>query len=138
VAAGEQVIRRAYDALNRRDYELMAELADPDFEMDLTERVMNPASYHGAEGMQRFLREIDELWTSMEIRVERVLERGDEALAVVLVAARWQAADDAAPGGRRRGLEGVRGRRPLASALCSTPSPTASKPPSVTFARAAS
>jgi ketosteroid isomerase-like protein len=85
VAAGEQVIRRAYDALNRRDYELMAELADPDFEMDLTERVMNPASYHGAEGMQRFLREIDELWTSMEIRVERVLERGDEALAVVLV-----------------------------------------------------
>lgn len=78
-------MRRAYDALNRRDYELLADLADPDFEMDMTDRVLNPATYQGAAGMERFLREVDELWASMQIRAERVIERGDELLAVVLV-----------------------------------------------------
>ena len=79
------LVRRAYVALGERDYETLADLADPDFELDLTERVLNPATYRGAEGMQRFLEEIDELWTSMEISVERTLERGDEVLAVLSV-----------------------------------------------------
>ena len=81
----EEVLRRTYDALTRRDLAVLDELADPDFEMDLTERVLNPATYHGAEGMLRFLAEIDELWASMDIDVERVIERGDEALAVLMV-----------------------------------------------------
>ena len=79
------LVRQAYEALGERDYETLAGLADPDFELDLTERVLNPATYRGAEGMQRFLEEIDELWTSMQIRVERPVERGDEVLAVLSV-----------------------------------------------------
>ena len=83
--AGEEVLRRTYEALARRDFTALSELADPDFEMDLTERVLNPATYRGAEGLLRFLGEIDELWASMDIDVERVIERGDEVLAVLLV-----------------------------------------------------
>jgi ketosteroid isomerase-like protein len=79
------LVRRAYDALNRRDLEALAALADPEFEMDLTERVLNPATYKGAEGMQRFIGEIDDLWTFMEISVDEIHERGDEVLAVLLV-----------------------------------------------------
>ena len=82
---GEEVLRRTYEALARRDFTALSELADPDFEMDLTERVLNPATYRGAEGLLRFLGEIDELWASMDIDVERVIERGDEVLAVLLV-----------------------------------------------------
>ena len=82
---GEEVLRRTYEALVRRDLAVLEELADPDFEMDLTERVLNPATYHGAEGLLRFLGEIDDLWASMDIDVERVIERGDEALAVLMV-----------------------------------------------------
>jgi ketosteroid isomerase-like protein len=82
---GAEVVRQAYDALNRRDFEGLSALADPDFEMDLTERVLNPATYRGAEGMLQFLGEIDDLWTTMDISVDRMLERGDEVLAVVLV-----------------------------------------------------
>ncbi len=82
---GEEVLRRTYEALTRRDLAVLDELADPDFEMDLTERVLNPATYHGAEGLLRFLGEIDELWASMDIDVERVIERGDEVLAVLMV-----------------------------------------------------
>jgi ketosteroid isomerase-like protein len=85
VPGSEEVLRRTYEALTRRDLAVLNELADPDFEMDLTERVLNPATYHGAEGMLRFLAEIDELWASMDIDVERVIERGDEVLAVLMV-----------------------------------------------------
>jgi ketosteroid isomerase-like protein len=85
VPDGEAVLRRTYEALVRRDLAVLDELADPDFEMDLTERVLNPATYRGAEGMLRFLGEIDELWASMDIDVERVLESGDEVLAVLMV-----------------------------------------------------
>ena len=85
MAGGEEVLRRTYAALTRRDLVALEELADPDFEMDLTERVLNPATYHGAEGLLRFLGEIDELWASMDIDVERVIERGDELLAVLMV-----------------------------------------------------
>ena len=85
MAGGEEVLRRTYAALTRRDFVALEELADPDFEMDLTERVLNPATYHGAEGLLRFLGEIDELWASMDIDVERVIERGDELLAVLMV-----------------------------------------------------
>jgi ketosteroid isomerase-like protein len=85
VPGGEEVLRRTYEALARRDLVVLDELADPNFEMDLTERVLNPATYHGAEGLLRFLGEVDELWASMDIDVERVIERGDEVLAVLLV-----------------------------------------------------
>jgi ketosteroid isomerase-like protein len=85
VPDGEAVLRRTYEALVRRDLAVLDELADPDFEMDLTERVLNPATYRGAEGLLRFLGEIDELWASMDIDVERVIERGDEVLAVLMV-----------------------------------------------------
>ena len=81
----EEVLRRTYEALTRRDFAVLQELADPDFEMDLTERVLNPATYRGAEGLLRFLGEIDELWASMDIAVEQVIEHGDEVLAVLLV-----------------------------------------------------
>jgi ketosteroid isomerase-like protein len=85
VAGGEQVLRRTYDALARRDLAVLSELADPDFEMDLTERVLNPATYRGADGLLRFLEEIDDLWASMDIAIERVIEHGDDVLAVLLV-----------------------------------------------------
>jgi uncharacterized protein len=80
-----ELVRRAYAAFADRDYEAMAELADPDFEMDLTDRVLNPATYHGADGMQQFFAEVDELWESMDMRVERLVERDDEVLALLLV-----------------------------------------------------
>ena len=81
--AAADVLRDAYDALGRRDFEVLSGLADADFEMDLTDRVLNPATYRGEEGLARFLQEVDELWASMDLVVERVLERGDQVLAVL-------------------------------------------------------
>jgi ketosteroid isomerase-like protein len=80
-----QLVRRAYEALAARDYETLAELAVPDFELDLTDRVFNPATYRGEEGVRQFFAEVDELWESMDMKVERLVERGDEALALLEV-----------------------------------------------------
>jgi ketosteroid isomerase-like protein len=85
VPAAADLLRAAYDALGRRDFEALSGLADPGFEMDLTDRVLNPATYRGAEGLARFVQEVDELWASMDLTVEQVLERDDEALAILRV-----------------------------------------------------
>ena len=88
MASRVELLRQVYDALGRRDFDALAALADPDFEMDLTDRVLNPATYRGADGLARFLAEVDELWASMELELDRVIERGDQVLAVLRVTLR--------------------------------------------------
>jgi ketosteroid isomerase-like protein len=85
VTATADLVRRAYTALAARDFEALAELAEPDFELDVTDRVFNPATYRGEEGLRRFLAEVDELWESMDMTVDRLVERGDEVLALLSV-----------------------------------------------------
>ena len=80
-----ELVNAAYVALARRDFDALAELAVPDFELDVTDRVFNPATYQGADGLRQFLAEVDELWESMDMEVERLVERGDEVLALLLV-----------------------------------------------------
>ena len=79
------LVRRAYAALAERDFETLSELAVPDFELDVTDRVLNPASYRGEEGLRQFLAEVDELWEFMDMKVERLVERDDEVLALLAV-----------------------------------------------------
>jgi ketosteroid isomerase-like protein len=85
VSAAGDLVRRGYAALAERDFDTLSELAVPDFEMDLTDRVLNPATYRGEEGLRQFLAEIDELWESMDMKIERLLERDDEVLALLAV-----------------------------------------------------
>jgi ketosteroid isomerase-like protein len=85
VATTADLVRRAYTALAERDFETLSELAVPDFELDITDRVLNPASYRGEQGLRQFLAEVDELWESMDMKIERLVERDDEVLALLLV-----------------------------------------------------
>jgi ketosteroid isomerase-like protein len=80
-----ELVKRAYAALAERDFDTLSELAAPDFEMDMTVRVLNPATYRGEQGLRQFLAEIDELWESMDMQVERLVERDDEVLALLAV-----------------------------------------------------
>jgi ketosteroid isomerase-like protein len=80
-----ELVRRAYAALSERDYETLEELAAPDFELDLTDRVFNPATYRGPDGVRQFFAEVDELWESMDMKVERLLARDDEVLVLLAV-----------------------------------------------------
>jgi ketosteroid isomerase-like protein len=84
VSAGD-LVRRAYEAFAARDLETLGAIAIADFELDMTDRVLNPATYRGEQGVRQFFAEIDELWESMDMKVERLVERDDQVLALLEV-----------------------------------------------------
>ena len=49
----------------------------PDFEVDATDRVLNPDQYEGIEGFRRLAGEMAEVWDSWEIEPLEFLENGD-------------------------------------------------------------
>jgi ketosteroid isomerase-like protein len=85
VSAAEDLLARAYDAMNRRDFEELAAITAPDFELDLSARVFNPATYRGLEGVRQFLSELEDLWQLERLEVERMLVHDDEALVIVTI-----------------------------------------------------
>jgi ketosteroid isomerase-like protein len=76
-------VRRAHDALNHGDPEALASLCAPDFRLDMSDRVFNPAVYSGQSGIQRFLAEVHEVWESFTWEPTDVKEAGDVVLALV-------------------------------------------------------
>ena len=73
----EQLIRQGYDAWNQGDWARMEALLAPDFEVDATDRVLNPDHYVGIEGFRRLAGEMAEVWDSWEIEpVEFIVLRG--------------------------------------------------------------
>jgi ketosteroid isomerase-like protein len=79
------VVKDVYAAWARQDYDVFPRVAHPEIEMDFTDRVLNPDTYRGYDGLRRFIGEVAELWEWMVMDIERVIERGDEVLVVVRV-----------------------------------------------------
>jgi ketosteroid isomerase-like protein len=84
----EQVIRQGYDAWNRADWAAMEAFLAPEFEVDATDRVLNPDSYQGIEGFRRLAGEMAEVWDSWEVEPLQFIERGDLMLVAHRVRAR--------------------------------------------------
>ncbi len=78
-----EIVRRAYQLLNRGDIESLVELCSDDFVMDMSERVFNPETYRGHEGMRRFHRDVQEAWESYQWTVEDALAAGDSVVALL-------------------------------------------------------
>ena len=45
-----ETVRRAHEALNDGDVKALVTEYDPDFRLDMSDRVLNPAVYEGHEG----------------------------------------------------------------------------------------
>ena len=84
----EKLIRAGYDAWNRGDWATMEALLGPDFEVDATDRVLNPATYSGLEGFRLLVSEMFEIWDSWLIEPGEFVERGDEVFVEHTVKAR--------------------------------------------------
>lgn len=84
----EELVRRGYDAWNRGDFEAMEQLLAPDFEIDATDRVLNPDRYFGLEGFRQLAAEMFEIWDSWLIEPQEVVELGDRVFVAHLVRAR--------------------------------------------------
>ncbi len=78
-----EIVRRAYDHLNRGDVEGLERICDDDFVMDLSERVFNPATYRGHSGIQQFVTDVNEAWERYHWEVEDTLIAGDSVVALL-------------------------------------------------------
>lgn len=78
-----EIVRSAYDRLNRMDAEGLIELCDPGFTMDMTGRVFNPDVYEGAEGVRRFVSGVADAWEAYRWEVEDTRSEGDRVVALL-------------------------------------------------------
>jgi ketosteroid isomerase-like protein len=90
-----EIVRRAYELLNQGDIEGFVGLCDDDFVMDMSERVFNPETYRGHEGIRRFHRDVEEAWESYRWDVEEARTTGDSVVA--LLHCRAKSREDAPP-----------------------------------------
>jgi ketosteroid isomerase-like protein len=77
------VVCRIYERLNQGDVEGVVELCDDDFEMDMSERVFNPDTYSGHDGIRRFHEGVVSSWKSYRWDVEETRVAGDSVVAML-------------------------------------------------------
>jgi ketosteroid isomerase-like protein len=77
------VVRRIYERLNQGDVEAVVALCDDDFLMDMSERVFNPDTYRGHDGIRRFYAGVTEAWESYRWDVEETRVAGDSVVAML-------------------------------------------------------
>jgi ketosteroid isomerase-like protein len=78
-----EIVRRIYERLNRGDVEGVVELCDDGFLMDMSERVFNPDTYSGPDGIRRFYAGVRDAWESYRWDVEETRVAGDSVVAML-------------------------------------------------------
>jgi ketosteroid isomerase-like protein len=78
-----EVVRAAYEHLNRGDIEALVDLCDDEFVMDMSERVFNPDIYRGRDDIRRFYREVRSAWDSYQWEVEGTRDTSDSVVAML-------------------------------------------------------
>ncbi len=78
-----EIVRHAHDALNAGDIEGLVALCDPEFRLDMSDRVFNPAVYHGHEGIRAFYAEVMEIWERFTWEPIELREHDDVVIALV-------------------------------------------------------
>jgi uncharacterized protein len=77
------LVRRAYEALNTGDVEGLISLCDQAFELDMEERVFNPATYNGHDGIRRFYGEVHDVWEEFRWNPEELIPSDDRVVALL-------------------------------------------------------
>jgi|SRR5215207_6400866 ketosteroid isomerase-like protein len=78
-----EIVRQAFERLNRGDVDGVIELCDEAFVIDMSERVFNPDVYHGHDGIRRFYEGVVDAWEHYEWNVEDALTAQDAVVAML-------------------------------------------------------
>jgi ketosteroid isomerase-like protein len=65
-----------------------ADLLAPDFEIDMSRRVFNPAVYRGIDGLMRLNNEIHDVWEEFRAVPEQFIDAGDRVVVLETIHAR--------------------------------------------------
>jgi ketosteroid isomerase-like protein len=90
-----ETVGRIYERLNLGDVEGVVELCDDDLVMDMSERVFNPDTYRGHDGIRRFYEGVTDAWESYQWTLEETRVTGDTVVAMLRCVARSR---EAGPG----------------------------------------
>jgi ketosteroid isomerase-like protein len=78
-----EIVRRVYGFWEERDWSRIPELFDPEIELDLSRNVFNPAVYNGYDGLEAYLRSVDEVWDDFRIVPTEFVAGGDIVVTAV-------------------------------------------------------
>jgi ketosteroid isomerase-like protein len=77
-----ELARKAFQAFGRRDISQIADLCQPDIEMDWSRRLIDPVVTRGHEGLRQFFEEVMNIFEKASFEEEEILEIGDKVLVV--------------------------------------------------------
>ena len=77
------MVRRLHERLNGGDIEGVVELCEPAFHIDMSERVFNPETYEGHDGIRRFYADVRDIWEQYRWTPEELLDARPHVVALV-------------------------------------------------------
>jgi ketosteroid isomerase-like protein len=78
-----EIVRRAHEALNAGNIDELVTLCHHDFQLDMSDRVFNPATYQGHDGIRQFYSEVQEVWERYVWEPEEMRDEGDVVVALL-------------------------------------------------------
>ena len=78
-----EIVRRAHEALNAGNIDELVTFCHDDFQLDMSDRVFNPATYQGHDGIRQFYSEVQEVWERYVWEPEEMLDEGDVVVALL-------------------------------------------------------
>jgi ketosteroid isomerase-like protein len=72
-----ELVRRAFDIWATRDIDALGEIYHPEVIYDCSKRTLNPEVYEGYAGLVRLSEDVDVIWDTFDIELERLMEIGD-------------------------------------------------------------
>ena len=82
VLTGTALVQAAIDAYNRRDLDRLRELMTDDIELRPPVSALTGRAYHGHDGIEEWLHDVDESFASAQIVPLEVLDLGAKVLAL--------------------------------------------------------
>jgi hypothetical protein len=80
-----EIVRRGYEAMNKREFARMSEFLHPDVEVDLSRNSLNPDIYRGYEGFERLAGVVEDVWEDFRIEVHDLVDGGDRVVAEITI-----------------------------------------------------
>jgi ketosteroid isomerase-like protein len=80
-----ELVRRGYEAMNKREFSRMPEFLDPNVEFDMSRNILNPDTYHGHEGVERLASVVEDTWDDFRVEVHDLVDVGDRVVAEITI-----------------------------------------------------
>jgi ketosteroid isomerase-like protein len=76
-----EVVKRFYEAFNRRDPEAAVRLVAPDFSFRSEFGALSGHRYEGPEGFRQYFRDMADTWSAFRVELEEAVTAGDAVIA---------------------------------------------------------